>query len=80
VHERWTVVSLERLARLAGSGEITPERLRREGVLKSRRAKIKILGDGEVSRVLAVSAHAFSASAKAKIEAAGGTVSVVTDD
>jgi large subunit ribosomal protein L15 len=80
VRERWTVVSLERLARLTGSTEIDLERLRREGVLKSRRAKIKILGDGEVSKPLVVSAHAFSASAKAKIEAAGGTVRVVADD
>jgi len=80
VRERWTVVSLARLARLTGPAEIDPERLRREGVLKSRRAKIKILGDGEVSKPLAVTAHAFSASAKAKIEAAGGTVRVVADD
>jgi len=72
-------VSLKRLAALTGSSEINPERLRREGVLKSRRARIKILGDGEVSKPLAVSAHAFSASAKAKIEAAGGTAHVVTD-
>jgi len=77
--ERWTVVSLKRLVALTGSSEINPERLRREGVLKSRRARIKILGDGEVSKPLAVSAHAFSASAKAKIEAAGGTAHVVTD-
>lgn len=83
VRERWTVVSLERLAGLvglAGSGEITPERLRQAGVIKGRRARIKILGDGDVSKALTVAAHAFSASAKAKIEAAGGTVRVVTDD
>ena len=80
VNERWAVVSLKRLAELAGPAEINPERLRREGVLKSRRTKIKILGDGELSKPLAVSAHAFSASARAKIEAAGGTAHVVTDD
>ena len=80
VNERWAVVSLKRLADLTGPAEINPERLRREGVLKSRRTKIKILGDGELSRPLAVSAHAFSASARAKIEAAGGTAHVVTDD
>ncbi|MBI3620577.1 MAG: 50S ribosomal protein L15 [Nitrospirae bacterium] len=80
VRVRWTVVSLERLGRLTGGGEIDLERLRREGVLNSRRAKVKILGDGEVTAALTVSAHAFSASAKAKIEAAGGTVRVVTDD
>jgi len=78
--ERWAVVSLKRLAELTGPAEINPERLRREGVLKSRRAKIKVLGDGELSRPLAVSAHAFSASARAKIEAAGGSAHVVTDD
>jgi large subunit ribosomal protein L15 len=80
VRERWTVISLERLAQLTGGADIDLERLRREGMLKSRRAKIKILGDGEVSKPLVVSAHAFSASAKAKIEAAGGTVHVVAND
>ncbi len=80
VRARWAVVSVERLAGLPGAGEITPERLRQAGVIKSQRAKIKILGDGDVSKVLTVAAHAFSASAKAKIEAAGGTVRVVTDD
>jgi large subunit ribosomal protein L15 len=80
VRDRWVVVSVERLGRLTGGGSIDLERLRREGVLKSRRAKVKILGDGEVTSAMTVAAHAFSASAKAKIEAAGGTVRVVTDD
>jgi large subunit ribosomal protein L15 len=80
VRERWTVVSLERLAQLTGSAPIDPERLRREGMLKGRHAKIKVLGDGEVTKPLTVTAHAFSASAKSKIEAAGGTVHVVAND
>jgi len=80
VRERWTIVSLERLKELTGSGDITPDRLRQAGVIKGRKARIKILGDGDVSGALVVSAHAFSASAKSKIEAAGGSVRVVTDD
>jgi large subunit ribosomal protein L15 len=42
------------------------------------RAPVKVLGDGELSKALEVSAHAFSASARAKIEASGGTATVVS--
>jgi large subunit ribosomal protein L15 len=48
--------------------------------VKRNGVKVKILGDGELSRALVVSAHAFSASAKAKIEAAGGTAQVIAGD
>ena len=51
--------------------------LRSRGLANGRGEKIKILGDGEVTRKLSVSAHAFSASARAKIEAKGGTCEVV---
>ena len=73
----WAIISIERLAALAGTTEITLERLRQEGIIKRPSTKLKVLGDGEVTRSLIVAAHAFSASAKAKIEAAGGTARVV---
>jgi large subunit ribosomal protein L15 len=47
-------------------------------VLSDVSERVKILGDGDVSHKLAVKAHAFSASAKAKIEAAGGSCVVVS--
>jgi large subunit ribosomal protein L15 len=73
---RWATVSVGRLAQFA-EGEITLEQLRRDGVVKDAQAKLKILGDGEISRAMTVTAHAFSASAKAKIESAGGTARVI---
>ena len=51
--------------------------LRSVGLVNGKGAGIKILGDGEVTKKLSVSAHAFSAAAKAKIEAKGGTCEVI---
>jgi large subunit ribosomal protein L15 len=59
--------------------EVTPEVLRAHGLIGSLKEPVKILGTGEISRTVSVKAHAFSASARAKIEAAGGSVSVVGD-
>ena len=57
--------------------EIGPGELRSAGVLRKRDKLVKILGEGEVSRAVRVRAHAFSASARNKIETAGGTVEVI---
>ena len=56
------------------AGEVTPEVLLAAGLIKNLKRPVKILGDGEVSRPINITAHKFSASARAKIEAAGGTV------
>ena len=56
---------------------ITPQSLKEAGILKKRFDVVKVLGDGELTKKLAVSAHRFSASAKEKIEQAGGTATVV---
>lgn len=56
---------------------ITPETLESKGVVKKNFDKIKILGDGELTKSLVISAHAFSASAVKKIEAAGGKTMVL---
>jgi large subunit ribosomal protein L15 len=67
------VVNLDRLAELfPEGGEVTPEALVEKGAVR-RNAKVKVLGSGDVSVALQVSAHAFSATAKDKISAAGGT-------
>jgi large subunit ribosomal protein L15 len=58
----------------ASGGEVTPQSLREAGVAKGIWQHLKILGDGEVTKPLKVSAHHFSAQAKAKILAAGGSV------
>jgi large subunit ribosomal protein L15 len=63
-------------ARFDAGAEVTPETLRDAGLAK-RRHPVKILGRGEISTKLTVRAHAFSASAKEKIEAAGGSCELI---
>ena len=72
----YEVVNVERLAGLSES-EITPEVLRKAGVLTRRHALVKVLGHGDLSKALTVSAHKFSKSAQEKIEKAGGKVTVL---
>lgn len=57
--------------------EIGPAELRGAGLVHKRDKLIKVLGDGDVTSALTVRAHAFSATAKSKIEAAGGTTEVL---
>ena len=71
----YAVVNVGELAKL--EGEITPERLVAEGVVKKLGAGLKILGDGEVSKALVVKAHRFSRSALDKIAKAGGRTEVI---
>ncbi len=59
-------------ARFDADAEVTPESLKEKGLAK-RSDPVKILARGEISKKLTVKAHAFSAAAKAKIEAAGGS-------
>jgi len=70
----WEVVNLSRLEELAAAGPITPELLHQRGITRGLQFPVKILGNGEVTSALDVTAHAFSASARARIEAAGGTL------
>jgi large subunit ribosomal protein L15 len=63
-------------ARFKANDEVTPESLRAAGLAK-RRDPVKILARGEISKKLTVKVHAFSAQAKEKIEAAGGTAEVI---
>jgi large subunit ribosomal protein L15 len=70
----YQVVNLDRLAALyPAGGVVSPEDLAAKGAVRPGEL-VKVLGQGEVSSALQVSAHGFSASARAKITAAGGTV------
>jgi large subunit ribosomal protein L15 len=70
----YQVVNLDRIARLYPvGGEVTPEDLVAKGAVRAGEL-VKILGQGEVSVALHVSAHGFSATARDKITAVGGTV------
>ncbi|HZL67655.1 MAG TPA: uL15m family ribosomal protein, partial [Candidatus Limnocylindrales bacterium] len=71
------VVNLDRLASL-GESEITPELLRKVGVVTSKNTLVKVLGQGELSKAITVHAHKFSKSAQEKIEKAGGKIEVVS--
>ncbi len=72
----YQIVNLRALEQIDGA-DITPEVLRNYGLIGSLKRPVKVLGDGDIGRAVKVSAHAFSSSAKTKIEAAGGTVSHV---
>ncbi len=71
----YQVVNVRDLDRV--DGEVSLDSLRSAGLIRSLRKPVKVLGQGEVGKKLSVSAHAFSASAQAKIEAAGGSVTVI---
>ena len=68
----YSTVNLDKLNVFASGTEVTPEGLKAAGVVRSLKQPIKILADGELNHPLVVKANKFSASAKAKIETAGG--------
>ena len=73
--QEFNIVNLEKLA-LLGETTITPEILRKAGVIKSKHP-LKVLGDGDVAVALTVHAHKFSKSAQEKITKAGGKFEVL---
>jgi large subunit ribosomal protein L15 len=74
----YSVVNVEQLNRFAEGGLVTPDELRREGIVKQvADGGVKILGDGTLTRALTVRANAFSKSAVEKIQAAGGAVELI---
>lgn len=74
----FSIVNVESLNVFPAGETITPELLRAHGFVRSATDLVKILGDGELKSKLSVHAHAFSASAKQKIVAAGGTAEVLS--
>ena len=74
--KEFQIVNLRDLDRVEGA-EVTPDVLRKAGLIKNTRIPVKILGQGDVDKALTVKAAAFSKSAVAKIEAAGGKAEVI---
>jgi large subunit ribosomal protein L15 len=70
----YQIVNVSELQEWPQDTAVTPETLREAGMAKKKKLPIKILGDGDLSQPLTVRAHKFSAAARQKIEAAGGTV------
>jgi len=75
--QEWRILNVGLLHRLPEGAEASPESLVAAGVLADGPAPLKILGDGDLSAALTVRAHAFSATARQKIEAAGGRVEFI---
>ena len=74
--EEFTVVNVDSLGVFAKGATVSRAGLQENGLVR-KRGKVKVLGRGEIDRALTVEAHAFSGSAREKIEAAGGSCVVV---
>lgn len=72
-----SVVNLDDLNNFTAGAEVTPEKLCSEGIIRKIVHGLKVLGRGELPHALVVKAHAFSESARKKIEAAGGKAEVI---
>ena len=77
--KEWIEVSLASLDRSFESGEeVTPELLHERGLIKKAKRDVVVLGTGEISKALRISAHRFTRSAREKIEQAGGAATLIT--
>jgi len=74
--EEFAIVNLAALDAFDTGSEVSPETLRDRGLIRHK-GRVKVLAEGDVGKSLTVKAHAFSASAKAKIEQAGGSVEIL---
>jgi len=75
--EEIQIVNLSDLNRIEKNSEIDPVVLQENGMIRSSLKPVKILGEGDIDKKLNVTASAFSASAKNKIEKAGGTATIL---
>src|SRR3989338_7916299 len=78
--EPFHVVNLRLLEQCTVGERITPERLKALGLIRSTQGRVKLLGDGTLTKRLTIAVHQISAGAKAKVEQAGGTVELLTTE
>jgi large subunit ribosomal protein L15 len=71
------IVNLEQLEAFPSGSEVTPALLAEKGLLRGKNQRVKILGDGGLTKPLTIKAHGFSAKAKEKIEASGGRLELL---
>ncbi len=77
--KKWLEISLAKIEQNFKAGDVvTPEILHSLGLIKKAKHDVVILGNGEVTKALKISAHRFTETAREKIEKAGGSVSVIT--
>ena len=75
--KEFVAINISTLERFDNDAEVTVDTLIESGIVKNPKDGIKILGNGELTKKLNVKANAFSASAKEKIEALGGSCEVI---
>jgi large subunit ribosomal protein L15 len=75
--KEFAIVNLTDIDTLQGVDVVTPEVLIERRIVRAQKDGIKVLGEGGLNRPLVIRAHAFSSSAVAKVQAAGGTVEVI---
>ena len=73
-----SVINLDQLEIFPSGSDVTPELLTQQGLVRGKNKRIKILGDGSLSKALTVKVHGFSAKAKEKIEASGGKAELIS--
>jgi len=74
---RYNLVNLGQLSSIEAGTALTPEKLLELGLVRDPGLPLKVLGDGELTGALHISAHKVSAGAREKIEAAGGSVTII---
>ena len=79
INREWVAINISALGKFASGSEVSAETLVKEGVLRKTTDSLRILGNGELKVPLTIKAHHFSASAKTKIEAAGGKVELLVN-
>ena len=72
-------VNIRDLDRFEAGDEVTPETLKAKGLIRSVRKDVKLLGVGELTKKLTISVHGASATAREKVEAAGGTLTLLKE-
>jgi large subunit ribosomal protein L15 len=72
-------VNVADLDRFDAGAEVTPEALKAKGLIRTVRKDVKLLGNGELTKALTVTVHAASATAREKVEAAGGTLTLLRE-
>ena len=72
-------VNVRDLDRFEAGDEVTPESLKAKGLIRSVRKDVKLLGSGELTKKLTITVHAASQTAREKVEAAGGTLTVLRE-
>ena len=74
----YQVVNIDSLNKVKADGAVSPEEMKKHGLIKSTSSSVKVLGTGDLAKPVKISAHAFSKSALKKIKASGGEAIVIS--